>query len=107
MLDRFLAAILSPLFFNGSLLIFATCVSKRGRLFGSLMSLYTSPGLGVMLFIALPAVVGFIAGTSGTAKLLGHAFWTNMESERNVLATAMVWGFLAVCFYVALGALPD
>jgi hypothetical protein len=107
MLDRFLAAILSPLFFNVSLLIVATCMSRRGRLFGSLMYLYTSPGLGMMLFVALPAAVGFIAGTSGTAKLLGHAFWTHVESERSIAATVIVWGLFAVCFYVALGALPE
>jgi hypothetical protein len=41
--------------------------------------------------LVLPATVGFIAGSRGTSKIMGHALWTNHESEKSVLATALVW----------------
>lgn len=104
--DRLIAAVLSPLFFNVALLIVAA-TSRRGHMFGSLMYLYTSSGLGGILMLALPAAVGFVMGSSGLGKLMGHAFMTNTGAERNIILTLMVWCAFAVCFYLALDTLPE
>jgi hypothetical protein len=105
--DRLLSAVLTPLFFNISLVIFAALVSRRGRMLGELLYMYAAPGLGMLMFVALPAIVGFLAGSSGTAKLLGHAFLTHGGSERNIILTLLVWAAFAMCFYVALDTLPE
>lgn len=103
--DRVLAALLFPLFFNLALIIYAVVVSRRARMLASLMYVYTVTGRGSILFVVLPAVVGFMAGSAGTAKLLGHAFWTHAEPERNISHTLAVWVFLGGCLYLALGGI--
>lgn len=101
--DRVLAALLFPLFFNLALIIYAVVVSRRARMLASLIYVYTMTGRGSILFVVLPAVVGFIAGSAGTAKLLGHAFWTHTAAERNIACTLAVWAFFGGCLYLALG----
>lgn len=61
----------------------------------------------MLLFIVLPAIVGFLAGSAGTAKLIGHAFWTNDEAEQNIILTLLVWAAFAVCCYFVLDTLPE
>ena len=99
--ERVVAALLTPLFFNAAVVTVVAFSSRRARIaLFSLGSVYRSLGDGALLLLVAPAVVGFVAGSEGTAKLFGHAFWTHHEHERSIIATLLVWaaGFAAVVF---------
>lgn len=91
--DRLAAALLLPFFFNLSMLIVAACLGRYG-LYG-LMHVYAASGLGALLFVVLPAIVGLVGGTSGAMALLGHAFLMHPAVEQNIVITAAIWGFVA------------
>ncbi len=99
--ERFVAALLTPLFFNAAVITVVAFSSRRAPMaVFSLDNVYRSLGDGALLLLVAPAVVGFVAGSEGTAKLFGHAFWTHHEHERSVFATLLVWaaGLAAVVF---------
>lgn len=100
--DRFVAALLTPLFFNAAVIITVAFFSKRTYyLLIGLNDVYQALGSGAVLLLVAPAVVGFVAGIDGTAQVFGHAFWTHHENERSLLATALIWAlFAAAVVYV-------
>jgi len=103
--ERLVAAVLTPLFFNLSLLILAAYSS--GRTFRHTLHWYALSGRTLWLMLAIPAVVGFLAGTEGTARLMGHAFGTNHGSERSAVMSVLVWLGLALMFWLGLSLMPD
>ena len=62
---------------------------------------YFTTGPVTWLFVLLPTTVGFWAAIDGSARLLGHAFGTHREHERNVIAT-VVWGAFLLAFGMGL-----
>ncbi len=92
--DRILSALLTPLVFNIGLIIFLAINSSSWQFVRSVRAFYGGSDAAAYVMLGLPAAIGFLAGSRGTAKILGHAFWTNPESEKSVLATLVVW----VCF---------
>lgn len=103
--ERLVAAALTPLFFNLSLLILAAYSS--GYTFRHLLHWYAQLGRDVWLMLAIPAVVGFLAGTDGTARLMGHAFGTQPAPERSLVMSVLVWLGLALMFWLGLSLMPD
>ena len=52
------------------------------------------------LFVVLtvvPAIAGFFLGFTRLAPLLGHTFYTNPESERDLRITVAIWLAFALC----------
>lgn len=100
--ERVVGALLTPLMFNVALVIALATLSHRSRhLLVNLGSFYRSLDAGAIMLLVAPAVVGFLAGADGTARIFGHAFWTHHENHRSVLATALVWAvFAAAVFWV-------
>ncbi len=103
--ERLVAAVLTPLFFNLSLLILAAYIS--GRSFRYTLHWYAQSGRTFWLMLAIPAVIGFFAGTERTARLMGHAFGTNHGSERSLVMSVLVWLGLALMFWLGLSLMPD
>ncbi len=100
--ERAVAALLTPLLFNAAVIISVAMLSKRTHyLLFHLDDIYRSLGHGAVMLLVAPAVVGFMAGSEGTATLFGHAFWTHHEHQRSWLATGLVWAvFGATVVYV-------
>jgi len=91
--DRLLAAALAPAAFNICVLILSL-VFLKGR--GTLIDVLPS-ALGTslaILFVVVPAAVGFAVGTDGFVRFLGHSFFTHGEDERNVGVTLAIWAAL-------------
>jgi hypothetical protein len=99
--DRVSSALLTPVFFNIGLVIFLAMDSSSWQFARHLRSIYGSSELAPWVMLALPATVGFVAGSRGTSKILGHALWTNHESEKSGLATALVWLSIAALLIFA------
>lgn len=100
--ERVVAALLTPLLFNAAVIISVAMLSKRTHytLF-HLGDLYRALGSAAVMLLVAPALVGFLAGSGGTAWIFGHAFWTHHEHQRSGLATALVWAvFGATVVYV-------
>jgi hypothetical protein len=89
--DRIVSAILTPVFFNIFLVIVIAINSSSMQFARHIRSIYGASAMAVYVMLLLPALTEFIAGSSGTAKIVGHAFWTNHDAEKSVLATAAVW----------------
>ncbi len=90
--ERVVAALLTPLLFNAAVIISVAMLSKRTHyLLFHLDDVYRALGSGAVMLLVAPALVGFLAGSEGTANLFGHAFWTHHEHQRSWLATALVW----------------
>ncbi len=107
--DRLVMAVLAPIVFSISMLIvlspliFFLMRSVRNNL-GDLYYLHL-PHWSVVLIVLvaglLPAIAGFILGTSKLAKLLGHFFYTNMWYERDIRKTIACWlGLFAIAFFL-------
>jgi hypothetical protein len=96
--NRLLTALLAPVFFNLSIFIFIGLISRRSRLMGKLL-IYEGHLL-IALLLLLPAIAGFMMGTSKFATLLGHFFGTNMEHERDLRITAALWIGLGLIAYL-------
>src|ERR1043165_3046253 len=93
LLDRLLAALLAPLFFNVSAFVMLAIYFRRfpwstNELY--YRNLQRIPWL-LLLFTVIAGIVGFIWGTRGFADFLGHAFYTHTEQKRNRLITASIW----------------
>lgn len=94
--ERLIAALLTPLVFNASVIIVVAMASRRVHyVFFNLTRVYHALGSGAILLLVAPAIVGFVAGFDGTVKIFGHAFRTHHDHERSWPATALVWGVFA------------
>ncbi len=100
--DRLLAAALAPLVFNFSVLIVVALISQHsGRLGSFVLSGVMFNGTTIVL-IVLPVVVGFLFGTNGLARFLGHSFYTHLESERDIRITSVIWALIfSVAYWVS------
>ena len=100
--ERLVAALLTPIFFNAAVVIAVALLSKNMfYVWPSLTRTYAVMGKAVWLCVLVPAVVGFLAGSEGTARIFGHAFLTHGEGEKSLWVTALVWGvFFAVVAFV-------
>lgn len=106
--ERVVAALLTPLFFNAAVVIVVATLFRRG--FYPLMSLhsvYGHLGKGGLMMVVAPAIVGFLAGSEGTARIFGHAFFTHHGSQRNRLVTALVWSVFAAAVWFVNSAVPQ
>jgi len=95
--DRVITAILSVVFVVLSLLFIRQLVGKAAT--GYAFRLGDGPMLLLLLFIVVPAGVGFFLGSVRMSKLLGHAFGT--EVNRNLGITALIWLVVAAFLYLA------
>lgn len=101
--DRLLMAVLAPIVFNISIIFVLVLVFRRSRILGRLM-FYQAHWSGFFVVLVaglLPAIAGFMMGTSKFSTLLGHFFYTNMEHEKDIRKTIACW----VCLFVAAYAL--
>ena len=89
--DRILSAFLTPIFFNIGLVILLAIDSSSWQFARLVRSIYGGSDMAPYVMLALPAAIGFLAGSHGTSKILGHAFWTNHDNEKSLLATILVW----------------
>ena len=99
--ERIWSAVLTPVFFNIGLVIFLAIDSSSWRFARHLRSIYGSSELAPYVMLVMPAAVGFVAGSRRTSKIMGHALWTNHESEKSVLATVLVWLCIAAALIFA------
>ncbi len=83
--DRLLAALLAPVAFNLCVLILYALFFRVA----TPVELVSGPL--VIVLIAVPAAVGFAAGTDGFVRFLGHSFYTHEETERELRLTAAIW----------------
>ena len=97
--DRILAALLAPIFFNVSAFIVASLYWRRHPIRSGFIDDYLHLARLALLFSAIAALAGFVFGTRGFADFLGHAFYTHSESQRNPLATTLIWIGIAVLAY--------
>lgn len=99
-MDRLIAALLAPVFFNVAVLITLACILKFDTyLLQRLTDLSAvSTGIGVV-FIALPSAIGFLFGTSGFAWFLGHCFYTHDDAQQNPVITALLWATIGLLAY--------
>jgi hypothetical protein len=100
--DRLFAAVLAPVAFNISVIIVLAVFFRRSRFIGRF--LYNDiPLLGSFLLLALvilPALAGLFMGTARFITLLGHFFYTNMESEKDARITVAAWACLFLVAYL-------
>ena len=89
--DRLLAAVLAPLFFNVSVLIVMLVIFRHSHNLPRLLLSGADIPAGLFVLILAPTLTGFLAGTDRMVKLLGHCFYTHMESEQNIVATLFIW----------------
>jgi hypothetical protein len=102
--DRLFMAALAPLVFNISIIIVLAIVFRRSRLLGRFL-FYQAHWSGFLVLLVaglLPAIAGFMMGTSKFATLLGHFFYTNMEHEKDLSKTIACWlGLLAIAYLLS------
>jgi len=89
--DRIIAAVLAPVVFNFSVLVVLAVVFKRSTL--AALFFLTGPvfNAATIVLVLVPVIVGFVFGTNGVANLLGHSFYTHLESKRDARVTAAIW----------------
>ena len=92
---------MTPVLFNIGLIMFLAMDSNSWKFAHHIRSIYGSSELAPYIMLLLPAAVGFIAGSRGTSKIIGHALWTNHESEKSTLATGLVWLAIAALLIFA------
>jgi hypothetical protein len=104
--DRLLAAALAPAAFNVCILI---VLMVYLRLHGTLALMDFIPsalGIGLaIVFVVVPAAVGYSVGTDRFVTFLGHSFYTHDEDEREMGITIAIWAaiiFLAWLLSLAL-----
>jgi hypothetical protein len=97
--DRLLAALLAPLAFNACILIVLLVFLRSTAL--AVVQLVSGPIFIVL--VAVPAAVGYAAGTDGFVRFLGHSFYTHGEDERNLGMTLAIWAaIIAVAWLLSL-----
>ncbi|MDD4911532.1 MAG: hypothetical protein PHP57_04505 [Sideroxydans sp.] len=97
-------AVLAPIAFNISIIIVLAMVFRRTRFLGRFLFYQAHWSAFLVVFVAglLPAIAGFMMGTSKFATLLGHFFYTNMEHERDLSKTIACWlGLLAIAYLLS------
>jgi hypothetical protein len=104
--DRLLMAVLAPIIFNISIIIVLAIALRRSRSIGRFLfyQAHWSGFLVVLVAGFLPAIAGFMMGTSKFATLLGHFFYTNMEHEKDMRKTIASWLSLFIIAYLLSGA---
>jgi hypothetical protein len=103
--DRLLAAALAPLFFNISILIVIAVIGGYSRRLARLLLSGAFFNTTTVVLIVLPAIIGFLSGTNGLVRFLGHAFYTHMESERDFRITVGIWVCISGVAYLLAGAM--
>jgi len=98
-------AVLAPVVFNISIIIVLAMVFRRSRFLGRFLFYQAHWSGFVVVLVAgfLPAIAGFMMGTSKFATLLGHFFYTNMEHEKDMSKTIACWLGLFVIAYLLSG----
>ncbi len=105
--ERLVAALLTPIFFNVAVVIGVAVMSQKTfYTWPGLTRTYLALGKGAWLCVAVPAAVGFLAGSEGTARIFGHAFLTHREGEKNLWITALVWGVFFAVVALVNGRVP-
>jgi hypothetical protein len=93
--DRLLAAALAPAAFNICLfIVFMVFLKAWGARADFLFTDFLPSALGTsiaIVFVVVPAAVGFAVGTDGFVRFLGHSFYTHGEDERNLGMTLAIW----------------
>ena len=96
--ERVLAALVASMVFNlSTFLLFA--VFLRG-VRGIPGATFLPPIALVAVLTVVPAIAGFCLGFIRLVPLLGHTFYTNPASERDLRITAAIWLAFAVCTYL-------
>ena len=105
MLDRLLSAIISPVIFNLSVVIMLGVLNKKGYWFRVSIGDIQSIALGYMgqkifiLFVIIPAIYGLVFGSKGVSQFIGHAFYSNMEEQKNLAITISIWAIIFLTAY--------
>ena len=112
MLDRVFSAIISPIIFNLAVVIMLGVFSQRSYLFrvsfGNIESIvlgYTGQKL-FLLFVIIPAIYGLMFGSKGVSEFIGHAFYSNMEEQKNLTITFAIWLIIALTAYFMQNRIP-
>ena len=95
--DRVITAILSVVFVVLSLLFVLRLRGKAAT--GYALRLDDGLVLLLLLFIVVPAGVGFFLGSARMSNLLGHAFGTEINRKPGV--TALIWLVVVAFLYLA------
>lgn len=95
--DRLIAAIAAPFAFNLALLLLWAGLFRWRRGLGGLFLVH--PGLLAAL-VLVPAAVGLVSGIDRLAQFLGHSFFVNSPSDRDVRITFAIWIGLFTCAYL-------
>jgi hypothetical protein len=97
--DRLLAALRAPLAVNVCIFIVLLVFLRSTAL--AVVQLVSGPIFIVL--VAVPAAVGYAAGTDGFVRFLGHSFYTHGEDERDVRLTLAIWAVIvALAWLVSL-----
>ncbi|MEQ1525730.1 MAG: hypothetical protein ABL911_03160 [Gallionella sp.] len=102
--DRLWGFILAPIVFNVSNMIVLSIFFRRSYWFAKywVYDVRWFTWFVLLCLIIIPAVAGFILGTSKLATLLGHFFYTNMEHEKDVLKTSAAWiGLFGISYFIS------
>ena len=93
-----LTAVLVSVVFNFSIFIVFAMIHQRA--FHSAKMLLRQLDWPIVLMVLVPAIAGFLMGTSRFATLLGHCFYTNMENEKDWRITAVLWAGIIFVAYL-------
>ena len=97
-------AALAPIAFNISIIIVLAVFFRCSRSLGRVL-FYQANWSDFLIFLVaglLPAIAGFMMGTTKFATLLGHFFYTNMEHEKDLSKTIVVWfGLFAIAYLLS------
>ena len=105
--ERVFMAGLAPIFFNLAMIITVVYDTSPFRAMYTLKRMYFTSGPTGWLMVLIPAIVGFLAGIDGSARWLGHAFWTHHPNERSWIATVLVWVGFLLAFGLGVTLLPE
>ena len=113
LVDRLFAAFLAPIFMNISVLIVAASVFDRSRYTSRMFYHYTHFPLSagkvyVISLCIIPAILGFVLGTTRFFNFAGHCFMTNVRDENNdIRITVLIWAcILGISYFVAKSISP-
>ena len=108
LVDRLFAAFLAPIFMNISVLIVVASVFDRSRYTSRMFYHYANIPFSagkvyVISLCVIPAILGFVLGTTRFFNFAGHCFMTNLRDENNsIVITALIWAcILGISYFVA------
>jgi hypothetical protein len=96
--ERVLAALVASVVFNLSTFLLLAVFLRGVR--GIPGTTFLPPIALVATLTVVPAIAGFCLGFTRLVPLLGHTFYTNPESERDLRITVAIWLAFAVCTYL-------